>query len=205
MKTSAPSLRFKVAAALAVLAGALVPLQARAWPHGPGGLPVPVIVPGAVYVPAPVYVPPPVYVAPQVYAPAPVYAPDVYDPYVYNAAPADVIYLNGDTYIWAVDGYGRRYRRFYRHGDYRREVYHRQEMLHREGVRNGGHPPEPGGRGIEHREGPRPEAHAAAPGGAMPAQHQAAAAPAQRAAPAAAAAPAQHAAPAQRAAPEQHK
>jgi hypothetical protein len=75
------------------------------------------------------------------------------DPVIVNAAPADVVFLNGDTYIWAVDEHGHRYRRFYGHGDRRTDLLHRREELHHVMERNGGHLPG--------REGLHGEAHAA--------------------------------------------
>jgi len=78
------------------------------------------------------------------------YSPAPFDVYITNAQPADVIYLHGDTFIWAVDGNGRRYQRFYAHGDRRAEVLGRRDELQRVRARNGGHLPN---REAEHRQG----------------------------------------------------
>jgi hypothetical protein len=87
-----------------------------------------------------------------VIAPQPVveYSPAPFDVYITNAQPADVIYLHGDTFIWAVDGDGRRYQRFYAHGDRRAEVFSRRDELQRVSARNGGRLPNREG---EHRQG----------------------------------------------------
>jgi len=87
-----------------------------------------------------------------VIAPPPVveYSPAPFDVYITNAQPTDVIYLHGDTFIWAVDGNGRRYQRFYAHGDRRAEVLSRRDELQRVSARNGGHLPN---REAEHRQG----------------------------------------------------
>jgi len=78
------------------------------------------------------------------------YSPAPFDVYITNAQPADVIYLHGDTFIWAVDGNGRRYQRFYAHGDRRSEVLGRRDELQRVRARNGGHLPN---READHRQG----------------------------------------------------
>ena len=92
---------------------------------------------------------PAVVVAPQ---PVVEYAPNPFDVYIANVAPADVVYLHGDTFIWAIDANGRRYQRFYGHGDHRAEVFHRRDELHRVMAHNGGRLPD---RGAVHHEGER--------------------------------------------------
>jgi hypothetical protein len=95
--------------------------------------------PPVIVVPQPVIVAPqPVYLAP---GPTVAYVASPFDPFIVNVAPADVIFFNGDTYIWAVDEHGHRYRRFYAHGDHRAEVFHRRDELHHVMERNGGHLP----------------------------------------------------------------
>ena len=84
----------------------------------------------------------PVYVAPQpVYAqPVPVYqapAPQVQPQPVYPqadletllvaAAVADIVLMNGDTYVWHLDRFGRREAVFAGHGDRRGELMARGE------------------------------------------------------------------------------
>ena len=69
------------------------------------------------------------------------YAPNPFDVYITNVGPADVVYLHGDTFIWGIDGNGRRYQRFYAHGDRRADVFRRRDELHRVMARNGGHLP----------------------------------------------------------------
>jgi len=92
--------------------------------------------------PPPVYVQPaPVYVQP---APVVEYAPSPFDIYINTAAPADVVFIGGVTYIWGVDAYGHRVQHFYMRGDHRQDVFRRQEELHRVAARNGGHLPEHG-------------------------------------------------------------
>jgi hypothetical protein len=104
--------------------------------------------PAPVYVqPAPVYIQSPVVVAPGYYAAG--YVPGPYDAYITNVALADVVFYRGDTFLWVEDANGRRYRRFYAHGDRRAEVFHRRDELHHAMARNGGHLP--GRGGMEHR------------------------------------------------------
>jgi hypothetical protein len=81
---------------------------------------------------------PGVVIAPQ---PMVEYAPNPFDVYITGVGPSDVVYLNGDTFIWAVDGNGRRYQRFYAHGDRRSEVMNRHAELQRVMARNGGRLP----------------------------------------------------------------
>lgn len=110
---------------------------------------------------------PPVIIAPApqpVYvqqAPAVEYVPAPLDVYITNAAPADVVFVGGNTYVWGVDEYGHRVRHLYGRGDHREDVLRRHEELHRVSERNGGHLPAHG------------EAHAGA--GAREQQHVAAA------------------------------
>jgi Zn-finger nucleic acid-binding protein len=92
---------------------------------------------------------PGVVIAPQPYV---AYAPNPADVYIANVGPADVVYLNGDTFVWSIDGNGRRYRQFYAHGDRRGEVFGRRDELHRVMARNGGHLP---GHEEPHREAER--------------------------------------------------
>jgi hypothetical protein len=117
----------------------------------------PVLVAPQIIVPQVVIPQPYVVVAPQAayVAPGPVvgYVATPLDAFIVNAAPADVVFINGDTYIWAVDEHGHRYRRFYGHGDRRADLNHRRDELHRVMERNGGHLPG--------REGNHGEAHAA--------------------------------------------
>jgi hypothetical protein len=129
--------------------------------------------PPVVVLPQPVIVAPqPVYIAP---GPSVEYVATPFDPFIVNVAPADVVFFNGDTYIWAVDDHGHRYRRFYAHGDHRAEVFHRRDELHHVMERNGGRLPPRGEarhdavrgevRRDEHAEGRREEhveAHGAA-------------------------------------------
>jgi hypothetical protein len=154
---------------LASLLGAAAPAQAGGHFHP--FVPVPVIVPPPVYVAPPVYVPPaPVYVAPP-----PVYAPAVYDSYLMGVGPADVVYLNGSTYVWRVDAHGRRYRHFYGHGDHRPAIFHRRDELrggmhhdggHREmGHPGGGHHEAPHREVGHHDAGHRDAGHPAGPSG----------------------------------------
>jgi hypothetical protein len=89
------------------------------------------------------------------------YAPNPFDVYITNAQPADVLYVHGDTFIWSVDGNGRRYQQFYAHGDHRADVFSRRDELHRVMARNGGrlpsHEAAPRENHDEHREqGNRP-------------------------------------------------
>lgn len=88
------------------------------------------------------------------------YVPNPYDVYITNAQPADVVYIHGDTFIWSIDGNGRRYQKFYAHGDRRAEVFSRQEELHRVMARNNGHLPShesaPHQNEQRHEQGGRP-------------------------------------------------
>ena len=163
-----------------------------------------------------VVVPQPVMVAPQVaVVQEGAYIANPLDALLVQTAPApaDVVYMNGGTYVWVRDEYGHRVQRFYGHGDLRHEVYGRHEMLDRMRRENGGRLPEHGARrdaaghwggGAAHEahEAGHGEAHAAAggaphPGGApgvaahagAPAAAQHAAAPAPAAQHAAAPAP----------------
>jgi hypothetical protein len=156
-----------VAAALGSVA-----LNAQAWPIviQPSiniGIPAPVVV-----APAPVYVAPapaPVYVEP---APVVAYVPGPFDVFVTAAAPADIVFIGGATYIWSVDAYGHRERHLYGYGDRRAELFHRQEELHRVAARNGGHLPP---RGESREEAMAHEqarmASAGRPGGPAPGYH----------------------------------
>jgi hypothetical protein len=143
--------------------------------------PAVVVQPQPVYVaPQPVYVAPqPVYAAPQpVYAPPPepavAYVPAPLDPFIVGVALADIVIIGGDTYIWALDANGHRYRRFYAHGDHRSEIWRRHDELHRVMARNGGHLPEHGeARPGQVRGGAEARHEAAAPH----AEHHAAPAP----------------------------
>jgi len=119
-----------------VLALGSVTLNAEAWPISINiGIPAPVVVVPA----APVYVAPaPVYVEP---APVVEYQPSPFDVYVTGAAPADIVFIGGATYIWGVDAYGHRVQHFYGRGDHRDELFRRQGELRRVEARNGGHLP----------------------------------------------------------------
>jgi hypothetical protein len=146
MKISILTLRLSSSIAVAALFGAVASAQA--------GIVVQ-IAPPAIVVGQPAVV----------VAPAPVveYAPNPFDVYITNVAPADVVYLHGDTFIWAIDASGHRYQRFYAHGDHRQEIFHRRDELHRVMARNGGRLPD---HGADHRAGEvrRDEHQAARPG-----------------------------------------
>jgi len=95
--------------------------------------------------PAVVIAPPQVVVEPQpvVVEQAPVveYVPAPTDAFIVGAAPADIVFIGGDTFIWSVDPYGHRVRHFYGHGDRREEIGRRGEHLRQVQARNGGHLP----------------------------------------------------------------
>ncbi|MGF6772368.1 hypothetical protein P3T18_004856 [Paraburkholderia sp. GAS199] len=55
--------------------------------------------------------------------------PETNDIYISGAANADIVFINGSTYIWAMGPDGHRHRHFYAHGDRRREVFLRRENL----------------------------------------------------------------------------
>ncbi len=157
--------------------------------------------------------PAPVVVVPQpvIVAPVVAYVPNPMDVYILAAPPADIIFINGDTYIWTTDAYGHRVRRFYGHGDHREFLNHRREELHRVRERNGGHLPPHGesqAEAMAHHEQHMAAEHAAhgqaGPGHpGAPAMHPGNPAPAAHAAPPGAHAAAPAAAPAH-AAPQAH-
>ncbi|HSY27641.1 MAG TPA: hypothetical protein VK832_09080, partial [Burkholderiaceae bacterium] len=107
-------------------------------------------------------------------APVVEYAPSPFDIYITNAAPADVVFIGGSTYIWSVDAYGHRYQRFYMRGDHRQDVFRRQEELHRVAARNGGRLPEHGeshAEAMAHEQQRMAAAGGGHPGGAPGAGH----------------------------------
>jgi hypothetical protein len=145
MKILTLTLRLCSLIGLTTLFGMIAPAQA--------GVSV-VVAPPAVVIGAPAVVvaPPP---------PAVAYAPAPFDVYITTAAPADIVFFHGDTFVWAVDANGHRYRRFYAHGDHRQELFHRRDELHRIAARNGGHLPDHHAevRHEEHREAEHREEH----------------------------------------------
>jgi|GEM_PF-5520720 len=149
-----------------------VALNAQAWPIvvQPSitiGIPAPVVV-----APAPVVVAPPpapVYVEP---APVVAYVPGPFDVFVTAAAPADIVFVGGATYIWSVDPYGHRVQHLYGYGDRRAELFRRQEELHRVAARNGGMLPPHGETRAEAMAHEQARVAAAGrPGGPAPGYH----------------------------------
>lgn len=55
--------------------------------------------------------------------------PESSDLYIRAAANADIVFVGGSTYIWAVGPDGHRHRHFYARGDRRQEVFHRRDNL----------------------------------------------------------------------------
>jgi hypothetical protein len=114
--------------------------------------------------------------------PEPVVVEEAYEPmptdiYVSTAVDRDVVFMNGDTFIWVVGPDGVRHRHFYAHGDHRADVFHRRDELHRVMMNHGGHLPDHAiaGRGpMDHAGGPgHPGAAAQNRPGAMPVAHAA--------------------------------
>lgn len=67
--------------------------------------------------------------------------PETNDMYISAAANADVVFVDGSTYIWAKGPDGQRHRHFYGHGDRRHEVFARRENLRSVIVHRPGRPP----------------------------------------------------------------
>lgn len=61
--------------------------------------------------------------------------------YISAAANADIVFVNGSTYIWAIGPDGQRHRHFYGHGDRRHEVFARRDNLRSVNAHRSGHPP----------------------------------------------------------------
>jgi hypothetical protein len=55
--------------------------------------------------------------------------PEPNDIYISAATNADIVFVGGNTYIWATGPDNRRHRHFYGHGDRRGEVFRRRENL----------------------------------------------------------------------------
>jgi hypothetical protein len=55
--------------------------------------------------------------------------PEPNDIYISAAANSDIVFVGGNTYIWAMGPDGHRHRHFYGHGDRRVEVFRRRENL----------------------------------------------------------------------------
>ena len=66
--------------------------------------------------------------------------PEPNDVYVSAALNRDVVFVNGNTYIWVTGSDGRRHRHFYEHGDRRQEVFLRRENLRSVAARRTDHP-----------------------------------------------------------------
>jgi hypothetical protein len=67
--------------------------------------------------------------------------PEPNDIYISVAANSDIVFVGGNTYIWAVGPDGQRHRHFYGHGDRRQEVFRRRENLRSVAGPRSGHPP----------------------------------------------------------------
>jgi hypothetical protein len=67
--------------------------------------------------------------------------PETNDAYISAAVNADIVFVGGSTYIWAIGPDGHRHRHFYGHGDRRREVFARRDNLRSVTVHRTGHPP----------------------------------------------------------------